>query len=134
MVFLMRIFLILKNVVNNKWFFATSSESKKGQQLKNNPHVALTFYWPLIGRQVRIRGKAIDMEDEFSSKDFLERSEEARTIALLEKQSKEITTDDDLNEKIQNKREEIKQNPNIVTPNWRVFFCNISTISSEDRI
>ncbi|UOQ84451.1 pyridoxamine 5'-phosphate oxidase family protein [Gracilibacillus salinarum] len=36
--------LILKDVANNKWYFASSTISKKGEQLRINPKVALTFY------------------------------------------------------------------------------------------
>ena len=49
--------LILKNVIDEAFFFASSSESRKGRQLEDNPHVALTFYWPALGRQVRIRAQ-----------------------------------------------------------------------------
>ncbi|WP_028777012.1 pyridoxine/pyridoxamine 5'-phosphate oxidase [Shimazuella kribbensis] len=113
--------VILKNVSNNKWFFATSSESQKGQQLQTNPKVALTFYWPLLGRQIRIRGNAFDMGDEASSKDFLARSEDARAIALLEKQSKVVTPGVDISKEFHHKQKQITQNPNIVTPNWRLY-------------
>ncbi|MCR8630613.1 pyridoxine/pyridoxamine 5'-phosphate oxidase [Paenibacillus radicis (ex Xue et al. 2023)] len=62
--------LILKDVVGDAFYFATGSESRKGQQLKGNPHVALTFYWPQLGRQVRIRGTAIDMGKEMGRQIF----------------------------------------------------------------
>ncbi|OMF48556.1 pyridoxine/pyridoxamine 5'-phosphate oxidase [Paenibacillus peoriae] len=52
--------LILKNVVNDTFYFASSSESRKGQQLKRNPQAAITFYWPMLGRQIRLRGMVED--------------------------------------------------------------------------
>ncbi|WP_336824933.1 pyridoxamine 5'-phosphate oxidase family protein [Sporosarcina sp. USHLN248] len=48
--------LILKGMDDDGWYFASGSNSVKGQQLKMNPNVSLTFYWSLIGRQIRIRG------------------------------------------------------------------------------
>lgn len=65
--------LILKNVSDNRWFFASSSESKKGQHLQLQPRIALTFYWSEIGKQVGIRGIAYESGREASEKDFLER-------------------------------------------------------------
>lgn len=38
------------------WAFATHATSRKGGQLAARPHAALVFYWPVLGRQVRVRG------------------------------------------------------------------------------
>src|SRR4051812_8728111 len=38
------------------WSFATHATSRKGAQLAARPHAALVFYWPVLGRQVRLRG------------------------------------------------------------------------------
>lgn len=66
--------LLLKNVTENKWYFATSDISRKGEQLESNAKVALTFYWSELGGQVRIRGEASRISKKASSMDFLERS------------------------------------------------------------
>ncbi|HYK74201.1 MAG TPA: pyridoxamine 5'-phosphate oxidase family protein [Pseudoneobacillus sp.] len=44
--------LIIKDVDQYVWYFASSSFSEKGKQIEMNPHVAITFYWSLIGKQV----------------------------------------------------------------------------------
>jgi pyridoxamine 5'-phosphate oxidase len=36
--------------------FYSNYESRKGRELTVNPHAALMFYWPRLGRQVRIEG------------------------------------------------------------------------------
>lgn len=113
--------LILKDVSHNRWYFASSSESKKGQQLKYNPKVALTFYWSLIGRQVRIRGVASDLGIEASTKDFLERSEDARALALIGKQSQELNNFHDLDEALLIKQKLVKQDPKMMAPNWNLY-------------
>ncbi|MGW4107413.1 pyridoxamine 5'-phosphate oxidase family protein, partial [Streptomyces sp. NPDC004976] len=38
------------------WSFATHAHSRKGGQLAARPYAALVFYWPVLGRQVRVRG------------------------------------------------------------------------------
>ncbi len=113
--------LILKDVSRNEWYFSTSSTSRKGEQLESNQKVALTFYWPEMGRQVRIRGTASEMATEENSKDFLERSSEARALALLGKQSKEMIQREDLDEALLEANDWLKQNPNMVSPNWKLF-------------
>lgn len=42
--------LILKNIDDDGWHFATSRTSRKGLELAANPHAALNFYWPQQGR------------------------------------------------------------------------------------
>ena len=48
--------LILRFQEAGCWAFASGSGSRKGKELANTPWAALTFYWPALGRQVRVRG------------------------------------------------------------------------------
>lgn len=79
--------LILKDLDERGWHFATSRQSPKGHQLSATPIVSLTFYWPTLGRQVRIRGEAIDLGREAAAADFWARSPDARANAALARQS-----------------------------------------------
>jgi len=113
--------LILKDVTCNKWYFATSSTSKKGEQLKRNPKVSLTFYWPKIGRQVRIRGRAAELPKEESERDFLERSIGGRALTLAGYQSKEMKNRQKLNDALSQTEELVKDAPDTVNPDWRLY-------------
>ncbi|WP_257349028.1 pyridoxine/pyridoxamine 5'-phosphate oxidase [Pseudalkalibacillus decolorationis] len=113
--------LILKNVTRNKWFFATSCKSQKGKQLELNPRVALTFYWSELGRQVRIRGIASVTNKKLSDKDFLERSVNARAIALIGRQSEELIDQNELDDVFIEKQEIVKRDPLIVAPYWHLY-------------
>ena len=79
--------LILKDLDQRGWHFATSRHSPKGQQLAQNANAALTFYWPTLGRQVRIRGTVLVLGAEAAAADFWARPPAARATAALERQS-----------------------------------------------
>lgn len=113
--------LILKDLDADGWYFASSSNSVKGQQLKRNPNVSLTFYWSLIGRQVRIRGTSMKVGEEQSVKDFLERGEVAKAIALLGKQSQVLPDRKTLDESLIKKLEYTKNNPDKADPDWSLY-------------
>jgi pyridoxamine 5'-phosphate oxidase len=79
--------LILKDLDERGWHFASSRLSPKGRQIAAAGDVALTFYWPALGRQVRVRGTAVDLGPEAAAADFRARSVEARANAALGRQS-----------------------------------------------
>jgi len=56
--------------------------SAKGSQLDEHPAAALTFYWPLQARQVRVRGQVVTGPPERSAADFLANGSSARATAL----------------------------------------------------
>lgn len=49
--------VLLLGLELNKFIFYSNFRSHKGQQLANNNAAALNFYWPILSRQVRIRGR-----------------------------------------------------------------------------
>ncbi|NUU79814.1 pyridoxine/pyridoxamine 5'-phosphate oxidase [Paenibacillus xylanilyticus] len=120
--------LILKNVVDDSFYFASSAESRKGQQLKDNPHVALTFYWPALGRQIRIKGTAEDMGDEAGADDFRKRSAGARAVAMTGHQSQELGSEEVLDSSIEAQMERIQRDPDVVSPQWRLYAVNAEEV------
>ncbi|MBM7584464.1 pyridoxamine 5'-phosphate oxidase [Bacillus pakistanensis] len=113
--------LILKNVDDYGWYFASSSNSQKGSQLEHNSKAALTFYWSDVGRQIRIKGNVIRMGEAESKQDFLLRSEGARAASLVGNQSKPLKDSDefDLAYKEQRKRLNLDSDP--VSPYWTLY-------------
>ncbi|MEC0126569.1 pyridoxine/pyridoxamine 5'-phosphate oxidase [Paenibacillus pabuli] len=120
--------LILKDVVDEAFYFASGSESRKGQQLGSNPHVALTFYWPALGRQIRIRGTAEDMGAEAGAADFRKRSAGARAVAMTGRQSQELESEEALEHAIAAQKERISRDPDVTTPNWRLYAVNAKEV------
>lgn len=48
--------VLLKDVDERGFVFFTDYRSRKGQELADNPHASLNFFWPELERQVRIGG------------------------------------------------------------------------------
>jgi pyridoxamine 5'-phosphate oxidase len=62
--------LILKDIDDAGWHFATSRASRKGRELAANPHAALNFYWQQQGRQVRAAGAVVELSAAASAADW----------------------------------------------------------------
>lgn len=113
--------LILKNMIQDAFYFASSLDSQKGQQLKDNPRVALTFYWPSLGRQIRIRGIAQDEGDEAGAKDFRKRNPGAKAVAMTERQSQLLDSEEELNGSIEIQKIRLQENSDFAAPHWRLY-------------
>ncbi|MEO3932769.1 pyridoxamine 5'-phosphate oxidase family protein [Micrococcaceae bacterium Sec7.4] len=62
--------LILKDLDDDGWHFATSRASRKGRELAANPQAALNFYWQQQGRQVRVAGGVVELSAAASASDW----------------------------------------------------------------
>lgn len=51
--------LLLKGLDTQGFTFFTNYDSAKGQQLRDCPFAAMTFFWPALERQVRIEGRVV---------------------------------------------------------------------------
>jgi len=70
--------LLLKDVDESGWAFASTKTSAKGLQLAANPQAALTFWWQPLARSVRIRGPVVETSREESLADLHARSAAAQ--------------------------------------------------------
>lgn len=83
--------VLLKETTPEGFIFFTNYESSKGQQLKNKPQAALTFFWLELERQVRIRGTVTQTDAPTSDEYFQARPANSRIGAWLSPQSRIIT-------------------------------------------
>ncbi len=65
--------LILKDLDDDGWQFATARTSRKGRELAANPQAAMNFYWSQLGRQVRLVGPVVELSAEASAQDWAAR-------------------------------------------------------------
>ena len=110
--------LILKDLSDAGFWFATSADSSKGRQLGANPAAALTFYWPLLGRQVRVRGHVEDASTEQSARDFLARGLGARAVALASTESSPLASRAECAAAVEVARARLDELPDLVATTW----------------
>jgi pyridoxamine 5'-phosphate oxidase len=111
--------LIVKNVDAAGWQFAAHAASPKGRDLARHPAAALTFYWPALARQVRVRGPVRPAAAEESAADFLARPAESRAEAARGRQSRPL---DD------RPTPEISLDPGYVLPEWALYTVEPSDV------
>merc|ERR1711990_1299141 len=56
-------YVLLKGLDQRGLTFFTNYESKKSLQMVENPNVAVTFWWTLMERSVRVEGKVSKITD-----------------------------------------------------------------------
>ena len=79
--------VLLKDLDERGAVFYTNRLSRKGGELRDNPHAALVFYWDALGRQVRIEGEASPVSDAESDAYFATRPRESQISAWASPQS-----------------------------------------------
>ncbi len=70
--------------------FFTDYQSQKGQELDENPHAALVFYWRELDRQIRVSGTVNTVSHEESEKYFRSRPVGSQLAALASNQGEVI--------------------------------------------
>ncbi|WP_434778627.1 pyridoxamine 5'-phosphate oxidase [Neisseria sp. Ec49-e6-T10] len=83
--------VLLKEMSQEGFIFYTNYESRKGLAIAQNPHAALTFFWPELERQVRIEGSVQKVDTQVSDVYFASRPYTSRLGAWASHQSQEIT-------------------------------------------
>ncbi len=83
--------VLLKGMDDDGFVFFTNYDSRKGNELTENPRAALVFYWAEITRQVRIEGDITRVSEEESAAYFASRSELSRLGAWASRQSTPIS-------------------------------------------
>ncbi|WP_371670734.1 pyridoxal 5'-phosphate synthase [Streptomyces sp. NBC_00289] len=103
------------------WAFATHATSRKGHHLTTRPYAALTFYWPLLGRQVRLRGPVTVAPDTEAQADLHARSTGALASALTGRQSEVLGSVEELARASREAWERAEREPEAEAPTWTLY-------------
>lgn len=82
--------LLIKDFDQRGFTWFTNYESRKGNELSQNPHAALLFYWIKLERQVRIEGRVERISAAESDAYFNSRPLKSRIGALASAQSRPV--------------------------------------------
>jgi pyridoxamine 5'-phosphate oxidase len=88
--------VLLKDFDERGFTFYTNYQSRKGEQLLQNPHAALSFHWHDLERQIRIEGIVERVATEESDAYFGIRPLKSRIGAIASAQSRPIASREQL--------------------------------------
>jgi len=92
--------VLLKGLDEKGFVFFTNYHSRKGKEMADNPHVALTFFWAELERQVRIEGKVTKISEVESTQYYNSRNRSSRIGAWASPQSEVISSREELERRV----------------------------------
>ncbi len=84
--------VLLKYFDEHGFIFFTNYKSDKAISIEKMPAVGLHFFWPTLGRQIRISGYASKTSRELSERYFHSRPVKSRISAIISEQSQVISS------------------------------------------
>lgn len=85
-------YVLLKGADARGFVFFTNATSRKGRELRANPHAALVLHWDPLGRQVRIEGPVTTVSDGDADAYWRTRPLESQVAAAISRQSAAVTS------------------------------------------
>ncbi|MEV0845270.1 pyridoxal 5'-phosphate synthase [Streptomyces sp. NPDC049954] len=104
--------------------FASHSGSRKGRQLAARPYAALVFSWPVLGRQVRVRGPVTLAPHSRALADLHVRSTGALASALTGHQSEPLSGAGELDRASDAAWERARREPEADAPSWTLYLLD----------
>ncbi len=92
--------VLLKKFSEDGFIFYTNYHSEKGRAMAANPNVCLSFFWPVMERQVIIKGMAEKTPELTSDNYFDSRPEGSRLGAIASDQSEVVPSREFLDNKL----------------------------------
>jgi len=92
--------LLLREFDDSGFVFYTDYSGRKGKELAENPQAALVFYWPRMGRQVRVEGRVFKVSSKESDNYFSSRPRDSQLSAWASQQSRVVRNRGFLEERV----------------------------------
>ena len=121
--------VLLKDFNKNGFVFYTNLNSQKGNELKENPKAAMCFHWKSLLRQIRISGTVTQVRDDVADQYYNSRGYESRIGAWASKQSKELSSRDELMNSIKEFKKKYNDETKVPRPShWSGWNLSPSSI------
>ena len=122
--------VLLKDFNEYGFVFYTNLNSQKGIELKENPNASMCFHWKSLLRQVRISGSVSSVSDKVADQYYNTRGYESRIGAWASKQSKVLSSRDELINSIDVFKKKFNDKNNVPRPShWSGW--NLSPLTIE---
>lgn len=108
----------LKRLNGDALVFTAALWTRKVAELRDNPRAAATFYWPALGRQVRIEGRAEVAERALGEELFADRPRSHQLQAQVSRQGEEIESLDQLRSQLEALQVELGESPVPCPDDW----------------
>lgn len=116
--------VLLKSLNSDGFAFFTNYNSEKGKSIEFNNKVGLTFFWPQLQRQVRVKGIVSKVSKEISDEYFATRPVESQIGAWVSNQSEEIFSREELEELYRNFHEKLRESQIPRPKHWGGYKVN----------
>ena len=113
--------VLLKKFNEEGFIFYTNYNSEKGKAILQHPNVCISFFWPILERQVIIKGIAEKTTAQVSDTYFDSRPEGSKLGAIVSNQSEVIPSRAFLDEKLKNLETEVSGSEIKRPENWGGF-------------
>ena len=117
--------VLLKGLSDSGFVFYTNFESKKGNDLKNNPNASMCFHWKSIRRQIRVSGKVSSVDKKEADEYFVSRDYGSKISAWASSQSKVMKNRNEFLDKIKVFEKKFSDKKNVPRPphwsGWRII-------------
>ena len=110
--------VLLKGIEADAFVFFTNYESRKAQEIEQNPSVSLLFLWLEAERQIRVEGIASRIPSEDSKAYFKTRPRESQLGAWASRQSAVIANREALEAQFKEMEERFKDQDEIPMPEF----------------
>lgn len=110
--------VLMKDYDERGFTFYTNYQSRKGNELEENPYIALNFYWEPVHRQVRVEGKVTKVSRDESRLYFSSRPKGARIGANASHQSTVLNSRKELEDKVKQIEEQYKDKDDVALPDF----------------
>lgn len=110
--------VLLKRFTWEGFVFYTNYDSEKGKAIAKNPKVALSFFWPKLERQIKIKGIAEKLPENLSDGYFESRPRGSRIGAWASPQSEVIPSKKYLEERFTEFEKQFENKEVPRPPHW----------------
>lgn len=110
--------VLLKRFTHEGFIFYTNYQSEKGKAMEEHPEVCLSFFWPVLERQVIIKGRAERLAQNLSEGYFESRPRGSQLGAWASDQSQAVASREFLEERLKHFENEYEGKEVPKPPQW----------------